>query len=115
MGGALLSGKIDYTRGLDPATARKVKETPGMSSTSFYQSVIHAIWTNDQHKPFDDPRVRRGVALGVGRAGLGGGGEEMGPMLGGGVVFSFLEVVTPPAKLAEPPGGIPDPPGATHH
>src|SRR5438128_1570549 len=59
LSGALLSGKADYTRGLDPATARKVAATPGMASTSFYQSVIHAIWTNTQHTPFDDPRVRR--------------------------------------------------------
>jgi hypothetical protein len=35
--------EADYTRGLDPATAQKVHATPGMASTSFYQSVIHAV------------------------------------------------------------------------
>src|SRR6266446_2183427 len=80
MGGALLSGKIDYTRGLDPATARKVHDTPGMASTSFYQSVIHAVWTNTQHKPFDDPRVRRALHLVLNRPVLVDVVREMAPM-----------------------------------
>ena len=101
LGGALLSGKVDYTRGLDPATARKVAATPGMASTSFYQSVIHAIWTNDQHKPFDDPRVRRALHLVLDRPVLVDVVKEMAPMLVGGFIYPFSEFATPPAQLAE--------------
>jgi peptide/nickel transport system substrate-binding protein len=109
MGGALLSGKIDYTRGLDPATARKVKETPGMSSTSFYQSVIHAIWTNTQHKPFDDPRVRRALHLVLDRPVLVDVVKEMAPMLVGGFIYPFSEFATPPEKLSARLGYQTDP------
>ena len=112
LGGALLSGKVDYTRGLDPATARKVAATPGMASTSFYQSVIHAIWTNDQHTPFDDPRVRRALHLVLDRPVLVDVVKEMAPMLVGGFIYPFSEFATPPAKLAERLGYQPDPQAA---
>src|SRR6266511_1698563 len=39
LGQALLAGKLDYARLLDPVSAQKVKDTPGMTSTTFYQSV----------------------------------------------------------------------------
>lgn len=48
LGAALLSGKVDYARLLDPVSAKKVKETPGMSATDFYQSVIQAAWVNNE-------------------------------------------------------------------
>jgi len=112
LGGALLSGKVDYTRGLDPATARKVAATPGMASTSFYQSVIHAIWTNDQHKPFDDPRVRRALHLVLDRPVLVDVVKEMAPMLVGGFIYPFSEFATPPAKLSERLGYQPNPQAA---
>jgi ABC-type oligopeptide transport system substrate-binding subunit len=112
MGGALLSGKIDYTRGLDPATARKVHDTPGMASTSFYQSVIHAVWTNTQHKPFDDQRVRRALHLVLNRPVLVDVVREMAPMLVGGFIYPFSEFATPPAQLSERLGYQPDPQAA---
>ena len=112
MGGALLTGKIDYTRGLDPTTARKVQETPGMSSTSFYQSVIHAVWPNIEHKPFDDPRVRRALHLVFDRPVLVDVVKEMAPMLIGGFIYPFSAFATPPAKLSERLGYQPDPKAA---
>ena len=63
LGAAILSGRVDYARALDPATARKAAAMPGMSTAKFYQSVIHATWINDKRKPFDDPRVRRALHL----------------------------------------------------
>ena len=63
LGSAILSGRVDYARALDPATARKAATTPGLSTAKFYQSVIHATWLNAKRKPFDDPRVRRAVHL----------------------------------------------------
>src|SRR6266487_3684940 len=101
MGGALLSGKIDYARGLDPATARKVKETPGMSSTAFYQSVIQAVWVNTQHRPFDDPRVRRALHLAFDKPVLVDVVKELAPVMVGGFIYPFSEFATPPAKMSE--------------
>jgi ABC-type transport system substrate-binding protein len=112
MGGALLAGKLDYTRGLDPTTARKVQETPGMSSTAFYQSVIHAVWPNTQRKPFDDPRVRRALHLVFDRPVLVDVVKEMAPMLVGGFIYPFSAFATPPAKLSERLGYQPDPKAA---
>lgn len=112
MGGSLLSGKIDYTRGLDPATAVKVGKTLGMASLSFYQSVIHAIWTNTQRKPFDDPRVRRAMHLVFDRPVLVDVVKDMAPMLVGGFIYPFSTFATPPAKLAERLGYQPDPKAA---
>src|SRR5215468_4134262 len=112
MGGALLSGKVDYTRGLDPATARKIAATPGMSSTSFYQSVIHAVWTNTQHPPFGDPRVRRALHLVLDRPVLVDVVKDMAPMLVGGFIYPFSAFATPPDKLSERLGYQSDPKAA---
>ena len=63
LGAAILSGRVDYARALDPATCRKAAAMPGLSTAKFYQSVIHATWINAKRKPFDDPRVRRALHL----------------------------------------------------
>jgi ABC-type oligopeptide transport system substrate-binding subunit len=112
MGGALLSGKVDYARGLDPGTAKKVHATPGMASTLFYQSVIHAVWMNNQHKPFDDPRVRRALHLVFDKVVLVDLIQETAPMVLGGFLYPFSEFATPSAKLAERLGYQRDPTAA---
>ena len=43
MASAILAGRVDYVRATDPATVRKAKATPGMSTATYYQSVIHAM------------------------------------------------------------------------
>ena len=63
MASALLSNRVDYVRVTDPATIKRVAQTPGMSGAQYYQSVIHAVWPNNKKKPFDDPRVRRAMHL----------------------------------------------------
>ncbi len=112
MGGALLSGKVDYARGLDPGTAKKVHATPGMASTLFYQSVIHAVWVNNQHTPFDDPRVRRALHLVFDKAVLVDLIQETAPMVLGGFLYPFSELATPSAKLVERLGYQRDPTAA---
>src|SRR3981189_2060262 len=57
LGSAILSNRVDYARIVDPVTSRKAKETKGMQSTNFYQSVIQGTWVNSKKKPLDDPRV----------------------------------------------------------
>src|SRR5271166_3978166 len=63
MASAILSGRVDYVRATDPVTTRKAKATPGMSTATYYQSVIQATWVNNKKKPLDDPRVRRAMHL----------------------------------------------------
>src|SRR5437870_8354110 len=63
MASAILAGRVDYVRATDPVTTRKAKVTQGMSTATYYQSVVHATWVNNKKKPFEDPRVRRATHL----------------------------------------------------
>ena len=112
LGAALLARRIDYARMLDPVSIRKVKATPGMSGTDFYQSAIHAVGVNATKKPFDDPRVRRAFHLVCNRPVLVEAVQEVAPMLVGGFVYPFSEFATPPTKLSERLGYQADPTAA---
>ena len=104
LGSAVLSGRTDYARIVDPITARKAKETPGMSSLNFYQSVIQGTWPNAKKKPFDDPRVRRAVHLAFERAVLVDVTKDVAPMMVGGFIYPFSEFATPLDQLVKRPG-----------
>lgn len=104
LGAAVLSGRIDYARLLDPVSLKKIQGTAGMSGTNYYQSVIQAVWVNNTKKPFDDPRVRRAMHLVFDRPALVEVVKEVAPMLVGGFIYPFSEWATPPPKLAERPG-----------
>jgi ABC-type transport system substrate-binding protein len=101
MAGALLTGKVDYARGLDPTMLQKLQNTPGFSASSFYQSVIHAVWVNNRRKPFDDPRVRRALHLVMDKPVLVEVVKDMTPMLVGGFIYPFSEWATPADKMTE--------------
>jgi ABC-type oligopeptide transport system substrate-binding subunit len=88
---ALLGGKIDYARTLDPVTARKVKTMPNFHFVDFYQSVIHALWVNIAKKPLDDPRVRRAMHLALDRHVLVDVVKDVTPTLVGGFTYPFSE------------------------
>ena len=109
LGAALLSGKVDYARLLDPVSAKKVKDTPGMSATDFYQSVIQAVWVNNERKPLDDPRVRRAMHLVLDRHVLVDVVKDVAPMLVGGFIYPFSEWATPIEELSKRPGYQRDP------
>jgi ABC-type transport system substrate-binding protein len=104
LGSAVLSGRTDYARIVDPVTSRKAKETPGMSSLNYYQSVIQGVWPNAKKKPFDDPRVRRAVHLVFERAVLVDVVKDVAPMLVGGFIYPFSEWATPIDQLVKRPG-----------
>jgi peptide/nickel transport system substrate-binding protein len=104
LGSAVLAGRTDYARIVDPITARKAKETPGMSSLNYYQSVIQATWPNAKKKPFDDPRVRRAVHLAFDRAVLVDVTKDVAPMMVGGFIYPFSDFATPLAELVKRPG-----------
>src|SRR5215470_17878317 len=112
LGSAVLSGRTDYARIVDPITARKAKETPGMSSLNFYQSVIQGTWPNAKKKPFDDPRVRRAVHLVFDRAVLVDVVKDVAPMMVGGFIYPFSDFATPIDQLGKRPGYQSDPTAA---
>jgi ABC-type transport system substrate-binding protein len=101
LGAALLGGKLDYARLLDPVSGKKVKDTPGMSSTDFYQSVIQAVWVNNDKKPFNDPRVRRAMHLVLEKSVLVDVVKDVAPMMVGGFVYPFSEFATPKGELSK--------------
>lgn len=101
LGAALLSGRIDYARLLDPVSLKKVQETPGMSGTDYYQSVIQAVWVNNDRPPLNDPRVRRAMHLVLNRPALVQVVKDVAPMLKGGFIYPFSEFATPMDKLSE--------------
>ena len=112
LGAALLSGKIDYGRLVDPVTMKKVKAIPGMTSTDFYQSVIIAAWVNNEKKPFNDPRVRRAMHLAFDRYALVDVAKDVSPEMVGGFIYPFSEWATPMEELSRRLGYQQDPKAA---
>ena len=112
MASAILSGRVDYVRATDPATLRKAKATPGMSTATYYQSVIHATWVNIHRKPLDDPRVRRAMHLVLDRPVLVEVVKDVSPLMVGGFIYPFSEFATPPDEFARRPGYQSDPAAA---
>lgn len=101
LGASLLSGKVDYARLLDPVSAKRVQETPGMTATDFYQSVIQAVWVNNDKKPLNDLRVRRAMHLVLDRHVLVDVVKDVAPMLVGGFVYPFSAWSTPTEELSK--------------
>src|ERR1700720_3709709 len=114
MGSAILSGRVDYVRITDPGTLRKAKATPGMSTATYYQSVIHATWLNNQRKPLDDPRVRRAMHLVLDRPALVEVVKDVAPLMVGGFLYPFSEFATPKEELEKRLGYQPDPAAAVN-
>jgi ABC-type transport system substrate-binding protein len=99
LGGAFLSGKLDYARLLDPVSWRKAKAMQGVSAAAFNQSVIQAVWMNMKKKPLADVRVRRAMHLAMDRHTLVEVVKDTAPMQIGGFVYPFHEMSTPTAEL----------------
>ena len=112
LGSAILSGRIDYGRALDPATVRKAAAAPGMSTAKFYQSVIHATWINIKRKPLDDPRVRRALHLLLDKQVLVDVVKDVSPLMVGGFIYPFSEFATPRDQLVKRLGYQDDPAAA---
>jgi peptide/nickel transport system substrate-binding protein len=112
MASAILSGRVDYARVTDPATARKAETTQGMSTATYYQSVIHATWVNNNRKPLDDPRVRRAMHLVLDKPVLVEVVKDVAPLMVGGFIYPFSEFATPTEELGKRLGYQPDPTAA---
>src|SRR5438552_17543460 len=92
---AILAKRIHYLFATDPPTFQKATATPGMSTETHYQSVVHATWINNKRKPFDDPRVRRAIHLVLDRPVLIEVVKDVAPMMVGGFLYPFSEFATP--------------------
>ena len=101
MGSAILSNRVDYVRVTDPVSARRAKQTAGMTATDYYQSVIQATWVNNRKKPLDDPRVRRAMHLALEKAVLVDVVKDVAPMMVGGFIYPFSEFATPKEQLVK--------------
>jgi peptide/nickel transport system substrate-binding protein len=112
MASAILAGRVDYVRATDPGTMRKAKATPGMSTATYYQSVIHATWVNSHRKPLDDPRMRRAMHLVLDRAVLVEVVKDVSPLMVGGFIYPFSEFATAPDEFATRLGYQSDPAAA---
>src|SRR5579864_1317991 len=99
LGSSILSGRTDYIRITDPVTVRKAKETPGLKTAQFNQSVIQGVWLNHKKKPLDDPRVRRALHLSFDRPALIDVVKDVTPMQVGGFIYPFSEFATPKDEL----------------
>ncbi|MGE0765637.1 MAG: ABC transporter substrate-binding protein [Hyphomicrobiaceae bacterium] len=112
LGSAVLAGRTDYARIVDPVTANKAKATRGMKSLNFYQSVIQGTWPNAKKKPLDDPRVRRAIHLCFQRDVLVEVVKDVAPMMTGGFIYPFSEFATPKEELSKRLGYQKDPSAA---
>jgi peptide/nickel transport system substrate-binding protein len=101
LGAALLAGKVDYARLLDPVSLKQVQSTAGMSGTDFYQSVIQAVWVNTTKEPYNDPRVRRALHLALDRPVLVDVVKDVAPMMVGGFIYPFSEFGVPKEELSQ--------------
>jgi peptide/nickel transport system substrate-binding protein len=112
MASAILAGRVDYVRATDPVTIRKAKATPGMSTATYYQSVVHATWVNNKKEPLDDPRVRRAMHLVLDKPVLVEVVKDVSPMMFGGFIYPFSEFATPKEELTKRLGYQSDPTAA---
>ena len=104
LGSALLSGRTDYARLIDPVTRRVIEARGDISTADYYQSVIQAVWVNARRPPLDDPRVRRALHLVLNRPVLVQVVRDVAPMMVGGFTYPFSSVATPAEELAARPG-----------
>lgn len=106
LGSALLSGRIDYARLIDPVTRSEVDKADGMSATDYYQSVIQGTWMNARQGPLADPRVRRALHLVLDRPVLVDVVRDVAPMMVGGFIYPFSDYATPMEELKKRLGYI---------
>jgi peptide/nickel transport system substrate-binding protein len=112
LGSGILSGRTEYIRITDPGTAKKAKETPGLKTAQYYQSVVQGTWMNNKKKPLDDARVRRAINLTLDKYTLVEVVKDITPQMVGGFLYPFSEFATPLDQLKKRVGYQEDPTAA---
>jgi ABC-type transport system substrate-binding protein len=108
LGSALLAGRTDYARLIDPVTRIEVEKRKEMSAIDYYQSVIQATWMNAKKGPLADPRVRRALHLVLDRAVLVQVVKDVAPMMVGGFIYPFSDVASPKEEMMKRAGYLAD-------
>lgn len=108
LGSALLAGRTDYARLIDPVTRSEVEKRKEMSAIDYYQSVIQATWMNAKKGPLADPRVRRALHLVLDRAVLVEVVKDVAPMMVGGFIYPFSDVASSKEEMMKRAGYLAD-------
>ena len=70
-GAACLANTIDFCFFIDPATAEKAKDIPGLNTAVVLPTVISSVWYNfNSDQPFSDVRVRQAMDLVLDKPGM---------------------------------------------
>ena len=76
-GKLFIAGQIDAAFGFDRDSADKIKGMEGVTLNQHPHASLHPVWINHNRKPFDDPRVRRAIHLGVNKEAVRESGQAV--------------------------------------
>ena len=104
MGAALLAGRVDYARAIEPGSFKKAIEHPEIETAQYPQHVIFAMWMNNSKSPMDDARVRRAMHLVLDREAIKQATKDTFPAaFGAGFTYRFSPHATPEEELMQRP------------
>ena len=104
MGAALLAGRVDYARAIEPGGFKKAIEHPEIETAQYPQHVIFAMWMNTAKEPMNDTRVRRAMHLVLDREAIKQSTKDTYPAaFGAGFTFRFGKYATPEEELLQRP------------
>jgi len=70
VGAAFLAGQVDIADGLDPESFARANKAKGFVAYEYVPPGIHGLWINQEHKPFNDVRVRKAMNLVLNKAAI---------------------------------------------
>lgn len=104
MGAALLAGRVDYARAIEPGSFKKAIEHPEIETAQYPQHVIFAMWMNNSKEPMSDARVRRAMHLVLDREAIKQATKDTFPAaFGAGFTYRFSPHATPEEELLQRP------------
>ncbi len=104
MGAALLAGRVDYARAIEPGGFKKAIEHPEIETAQYPQHVIFAMWMNNSKEPMSDAKVRRAMHLVLDREAIKQSTKDTYPAaFGAGFTFRFGKYATPEEELMQRP------------
>lgn len=104
MGAALLAGRVDYARAIEPGSFKKAIEHPEIETAQYPQHVIFAMWMNNSRDPMSDARVRRAMHLVLDREAIKQATKDTFPAaFGAGFTYRFSPHATPEEELMQRP------------